>query len=76
VPQPKWLMFFLKLLLAVTVMAASLWFLMGSEASWLNMSVMTRAMKLAGLVTVGAVVYFLSLWLMGFRLNDFARRSA
>jgi len=76
VPQPKWLIFFLKLLLAVTIMAASLWWLMGTEASWLTMSVMARATKLAGLVSAGVVVYFLSLWLMGFRLNDFARRAA
>jgi len=40
------------------------------------MSVMARATKLAGLVSAGVVVYFLSLWLMGFRLNDFARRAA
>jgi len=33
-------------------------------------------LRLSGLVTLGGIVYFATLWALGFRLQDFKRRSA
>jgi putative peptidoglycan lipid II flippase len=75
-PQPRWLGFLLKLGLAVSAMAAFLWFAMGREAQWLAYAFDMRIAHLAGLVAGGAGIYFLCLWLLGFRHADFRRRAA
>ena len=75
-PQPGWGMFILKLLVAMSVMAATLWFTMGSESSWLQKSLLGRTGHLAWLVPLGAASYFVTLWLFGFRPRDFKRRAA
>jgi putative peptidoglycan lipid II flippase len=49
---------------------------MGSEAWWLGAAWHFRVSALVGLVLLGAGSYFASLWLLGFRLEDFARRAA
>ena len=73
-PQPGWLIFFGKILLGLALMGAALWFAMGTEASWLTDSTWRRVLRLTGLVVLGAAVYLGSLWLLGFRLRDFAKR--
>ncbi len=75
-PQPDWLVFFLKLAVALYLMGGALWWMMGTETSWLTMGAGTRAVKLAALVATGAAVYFASLWVMGFRLHEFSKRAA
>ena len=75
-PQPGWLAFVTKLALALLVMASVLWFGMGNEGSWLEAGFMARVIQLAWLVPLGAAAYFATLWLFGFRLNDFKRRTA
>jgi putative peptidoglycan lipid II flippase len=75
-PQPGWPVFAGKLALALAVMAAVLWGAMGSEAWWLGAAWHFRVSALVGLVLLGAGSYFASLWLLGFRLEDFARRAA
>jgi putative peptidoglycan lipid II flippase len=57
-------------------MGGALWWLMGTEMSWLTMSPWLRGVKLAGLVVAGGIVYFAGLWLMGFRLRDYSKRAA
>ena len=74
-PQPEWLVFFFKIVVALYLMGGTLWWLMGSETSWLSMGVWARIGNLTGLVTAGVVVYFSSLWLMGFRLHEFSKRA-
>ena len=76
IPQPEWLAFFMKLLVALYLMGGALWWAMGSEISWLSMTAWARALKLSGVIALGVIVYFGSLWLMGFRLKDFAKRGA
>ena len=39
-------------------------------------SAAVRGIRLAGVVTIGAASYFVTLWLLGFRLKDFSRRAA
>jgi len=74
-PLPGWGGFMLKLALAVYVMGAVLWLLSGDAASWLIASALERAGRLAMLVLAGGGAYFGSLWIMGFRPQDFARRG-
>lgn len=74
-PGPGWGAFLGKLVLAVSVMAVVLWFVAGDPQRWAAASARTRVLWLTGTVTLGAAVYFAALWLMGFRLRDFARRE-
>jgi putative peptidoglycan lipid II flippase len=75
-PQPGWVAFALKVAVSVCVMAAALWFAMGTEAWWLGAHWTMRLPALGALVLLGAVVYGTSLALFGFRVGDFARRGA
>jgi putative peptidoglycan lipid II flippase len=73
-PQAGWWLFMAKLLLALVLMAAALYFAAGPEAVWLNYSFAHKLPHLLGLVVLGASIYFISLWLMGIRIKDFVRR--
>jgi putative peptidoglycan lipid II flippase len=76
VPQPGWATFLLKLLLAVLLMAAAVWFAAGEPQRWLTMDGKLRVAWLVGVVVLGVVVYFAALRLLGFRLSDFKRYEA
>jgi putative peptidoglycan lipid II flippase len=75
-PQPEWAQFGYKLGLALLVMAAVLWAAIGRENWWLVAAWEKRVAGLLGIVCLGAATYFSTLWLLGFRVRDFARRSA
>jgi len=75
-PQPGWGPFSLKIAAALAAMALALWLAMGPAAWWLSASGGTRVAAVAGLVVLGGATYFSGLWLLGFRLGDFARRAA
>jgi putative peptidoglycan lipid II flippase len=74
-PQPGWIVFLAKVAVALTVMSAVLWWTMGEDAAWLTAAVWWRIARLSMLVVLGVATYFGSLWLLGFRLRDFAKRS-
>jgi len=75
-PQPGWLVFFAKLVLALALMGAVLSIAMGPESWWMGGTAGIRVPALGGLVVLGTTVYFGCLWLLGFRLADFRRRTA
>ena len=75
-PQAGWRVFTLKVAVALATMAVVLWLAMGPERWWLGASGATRAAAIAGLVLLGGAAYFGALWILGFRLRDFSRRSA
>ena len=75
-PQPGWRAFFIKLVAALAAMAVALWFAGGDPGPWLEWRLGTRLWRLALVVCCGAGVYFATLWLVGFRLEDFRRRAA
>ena len=75
-PQPGWAAYAMKLALAVYAMGVVLWLAMGAESLWLAGNQLTRALRLAWVVALGAGAYFGALWLLGFRLRDFSRRAA
>lgn len=74
-PQPGWVLFLTKLVVAVLVMAAALFGLMQVMPAWDEGVMLTRLLRLGGLVTVGVFAYFGMLLLLGFRLRDFSRRA-
>ena len=73
-PQPGWQAFAMRVLIALGAMAVALWLATGPEAWWIGASGMSRVVRLVALVGVGIVVYFGTLWVLGFRPRDFARR--
>jgi putative peptidoglycan lipid II flippase len=75
-PRPGWRAFFARLALALIVMGAALWLAGGSPGQWLAWPLATRLWRLVLLICSGAIIYFATLWLVGFRLADFRRRAA
>ena len=75
-PLAGWGIFSFKLLVAMLAMATALWFTTGSENSWFSFSLLERVWRLTLLVVLGAGVYFVTLWILGFRVRDFKRRAA
>ena len=75
-PRPGWIMFLCKLLLAVVLMALALWFAADTPQRWIDAAAPVRVGRLLAVVMLGATVYFAALWLLGFRLRDFARSEA
>jgi len=76
VPQPEWPVFLLKLAVALYAMGGVLWSIAGTDDSWLQAGTWSNCLRLAMVVVAGSATYFASLWLMGFRAADFARRAA
>jgi putative peptidoglycan lipid II flippase len=68
-------MFMLKIGCATVLMGIVLWLGMGSEQSWLVSNGWSRVIRLSVLVVVGIAVYFATLAVLGFRAQDFAKRS-
>ena len=75
-PQPGWGPFFLKVALALTVMAGALYWAMGDAQAWLSMPALNKVAHLTVLVAVGAGTYFLTLFVLGVRSRDFIKRGA
>jgi putative peptidoglycan lipid II flippase len=74
-PSPGWGKFLLKLTLALTMLSSTLWFGMGKEATWLAAPTLERIVWLSAVVSAGIAAYFCTLWLTGFRLQDFRRHG-
>ena len=74
VPQAGWIVFFLKLVVAVSVMGALAWYA-GAQFTWTgkDVNIFARASLLFGIVTVSAAAYFAVLFALGFRARDFKR---
>jgi putative peptidoglycan lipid II flippase len=75
-PRPGWSSYLVRLSIALAALGAALWFMMGSEASWLAMHTAQRLVDLLALVATGLAVYFGTLWLLGFRPSQFRQRGA
>jgi len=75
-PLAGWVPFALKMLIALAVLGLTLWFGMGNEGLWIGRPAVARLLHLTLLVVGGAVAYFATLWLLGFRLKDFKKRGS
>lgn len=74
-PRTGWGVFLCKLALAVYVMSVVVGLMSGTSASWLAAGAVERVLRMLLLVAAGIAVYFGTLWLLGFRLRDFSRRT-
>ena len=68
-------MFLLKLAVALICLFVLMYFGMGAEQQWLTMGFTERMLRLAVLMIVGLMGYFGVLWLTGFRVCDFRKRT-
>jgi putative peptidoglycan lipid II flippase len=75
-PRPGWFAFLCRLVVALGVLVAALYFLAGPAQFWLEAGLWTKLARLFGIIVAGAVVYFGALFLLGFRIRDFDRREA
>ena len=75
-PAAGWLMFLSRLMVALGVLAALLYWQSGPAVAWLGYGLWERVARLSGLVVAGGVAYFGALFALGFRLRDFNRREA
>ena len=72
--QPGWLIFLVKLVVALIVMGVVLYYVKGETTAWLQFGLMKRLVYITGLVSLGAASYFATLMLLGFRPRDYIRR--
>jgi putative peptidoglycan lipid II flippase len=71
--QPGWPGLLLQAGGAALIMGVVLSGISGTDSLWQASSVMERAGRLAGLIGLGAVIYFGVLWLLGWRFASLAR---
>jgi putative peptidoglycan lipid II flippase len=74
-PQPGWAAFLFKLAVALYLMGGAIWYGMGRESSWFEITAVERAIRLALVIAGATVTYFASLAFMGMRLRDFVRHE-
>lgn len=60
-------------MLAVIIMAAALVGLLSVMPDWAQGAMFWRLLRLMGVAAASAIVYFATLWLVGFRPRHFAR---
>jgi putative peptidoglycan lipid II flippase len=75
-PQPGWTSFLLRLVIAVLVMAAALVGMLYVMPDWALGTMPYRLLRLMAVVVVGVVAYFATLAVLGFKVREFARRTA
>ena len=75
-PQPGWARFLVRLLVAVLVMSAALLGMMYVMPDWAQGTMPYRLMRLMAVVVVGIMAYFATLAVLGFKVKEFARRTA
>ncbi|WP_395479941.1 murein biosynthesis integral membrane protein MurJ [Candidatus Curculioniphilus buchneri] len=70
-PQPGWFRFLWKLIMAVFIMAITLIYCLTIMPDWTQGTMLYRLTRLIGLVTLGVITYFSTLWLLtGCKLRD------
>lgn len=75
-PQPGWLPFFGRLVVAVLVMSAVLVGMLHIMPAWSQGTMLWRLLRLMAVVVAGAAAYFATLAVLGFKIKEFARRTA
>lgn len=73
-PQPGWMTFLVRLVIAVLAMSVALLAMLHVMPEWSQGGMSHRLLRLMSVVLVGIGVYFATLWLLGFKVKEFARR--
>jgi putative peptidoglycan lipid II flippase len=76
VPRPGWLVFLGKQAVALALLGAVLFFVAGPPSLWLHAGLWAKISRLSWVIASGGIVYFGTLWILGFRLTDFNRRDS
>ena len=66
----------MRLVVSVLVMAAALLGMMHVMPEWSQGTMLYRLLRLISVVVVGVVAYFATLAVLGFKIKEFARRTA
>ena len=74
-PLPGWGPFLRRVAVALVALAAVLWWGAGPDAFWTAAGLWAKVGRLALLIAGGALTYFGTLRLLGFRVADFNRRE-
>ena len=74
-PLPGWGPFLRRVLCALVVLGAVLWWGAGPDESWITAGLWSKVGRLTLVVAGGAFAYFGTLWLLGVRVADFNRRE-
>ncbi len=69
IPLPGWTMFLIKVGGASTIMGLALWWFKSQPSIWLEYSIWERIFNLTLLVVLGAVIYFVCLFVLGVRVH-------
>ena len=65
VVERNWAGFVARIMIATTVMGLSVWWLIGAESWWLEVSVWTKTLRLGLLVGLGGITYIAALLVLG-----------
>jgi len=74
-PLPGWGRFLRRVAVALVVLAAVLWWSAGPDEFWTGAGLWSKVGRLTLVIAGGALAYFGTLWLLGFRVADFNRRE-
>jgi len=74
-PLPGWGRFLGRVAVAMGVLGAVLWWGAGPDEFWTAARLWSKVGRLSAVIAGGALAYFGTLWLLGFRLADFDRRE-
>ena len=75
-PQPGWTAFLLRLVVAVLVMSGVLLGMLHIMPDWSLGTMPWRLLRLMAVVVAGIAAYFAALAVLGFKVKEFARRTA
>lgn len=70
-PESKWLLFAMQLILANLLMGVYLYFVRGDLSYWYHLKVSMRLGVLMLHVSIAMLIYLLSLWACGFNIKEF-----
>lgn len=74
-PQPGWMAFLLRLVVAVLVMSGVLLGMLHIMPEWSLGTMPWRLLRLMAVVLAGIAAYFAALAVLGFKVKEFARRT-
>lgn len=74
-PLPGWGPFLRRVLIALVLLGGVLWWAAGPDEFWIAAGLWSKVVRLALVIAGGALAYFGTLWLLGFRLAHFNRRE-
>ncbi|WWO95238.1 MAG: murein biosynthesis integral membrane protein MurJ [Candidatus Dasytiphilus stammeri] len=75
IPQPSWGIFLLRLIIAVIIMGLTLLIIINIMPNWQNDIMFLRMLRMIAVILIGASIYFIMLFLLGFRLSDLSLLS-